>query len=67
MRTARCFRSGNTVRITLPRSVRHALKITAGDVLALEHIAEGEIKMTNASQPVKRPPGRPRKFQPEVP
>ena len=63
MRAARCFRSGNTIRITLPRSVRHALKITAGDMLTLDHVAEGKIMMTNASQPVKPARGRPRAFQ----
>ena len=58
MNIVRAFRSGNTIRITLPRAVRHALSLTPGDYLRFEHVAEGKLELINASRPVKTKTGR---------
>lgn len=47
MRFVSVFRSSNTMRISLPRTIRHALKIRAGDILMLDHVREGVIEITN--------------------
>ncbi len=43
------FRSGNTLRITLPRSVRQALNIQPKDHIALKETRPGVFELTNAS------------------
>jgi bifunctional DNA-binding transcriptional regulator/antitoxin component of YhaV-PrlF toxin-antitoxin module len=35
------------MRITLPRTIRHALKIRAGDTLSLDNTREGIVELTN--------------------
>ncbi len=47
MEIARCFRSGNTVRLTLPRRIRYALDILPGDLITLEVTAIGKVTLTN--------------------
>ena len=39
------FRSGNTLRVTLPRSVRHALKLQPGDTVSMDNVRDGVIEL----------------------
>ena len=50
MHIARAFRHGNTVRVTLNRHLRAALKIQPRDLLMLDHVAPGQLLMTNLSE-----------------
>lgn len=49
MRYVRTFRSANTIRVTIPRVIRHALAIKAGDYITLEHKGRNHVIMRNAS------------------
>ena len=45
MRFLQVFRSGNTLRVTLPRSVRHALKLQPGDTVSMDNVRDGVIEL----------------------
>lgn len=47
MRFVTAFRSGNCLRITLPRTVRRAIKLRAGDTVSLDNVREGVIELKN--------------------
>lgn len=45
MRFLQIFRSGNTLRVTIPRSVRHALKLQPGDTVSMDNVRDGVIEL----------------------
>lgn len=49
MRFMTAFRSGRCLRITLPLTVRRALKLRAGDTVMMDHVREGVIEITNVT------------------
>ena len=46
----RVFKSGNTMRMTIPRPIRRALSLQPGDHLALTHTGAGAITVTNLTE-----------------
>ena len=54
MEMIRAFKSANTIRITLPRRVRHNLNILAGDILKLELGMPNGYYLTNPSGDARR-------------
>lgn len=57
---ARCFRSGNTLRITLGKRLRYKLGAIAGDTLAFNEDRTGAISVANLTEQ-HRAKGMPRK------
>ncbi len=47
--TIKCFRSGNTLRVSLLAGLRYKLNAQAGDVLRLEENPNGSFELTNLS------------------
>lgn len=45
----RCFRSGNTLRVSLLAGLRYKLNAQAGDVLRAEENPNGSFELTNLS------------------
>ena len=45
MRFLQVFRSGNTMRVTIPRTVRHALKLQPGDTVSMDNVRDGVIEL----------------------
>lgn len=41
----RAFKSGNTVRLTLPKALRHSLELMAGDRVVITTTAPGRAEM----------------------
>ena len=46
----KCFRSGNTLRVSLPQQLRYSLNAGPGDLLKLEEITTLQWRLTNASR-----------------
>jgi antitoxin component of MazEF toxin-antitoxin module len=46
----RVFKSGNTMRMTIPRPIRRALSLQCGDHLAMSHTAAGVVTLTNLTE-----------------
>ena len=42
------FRSGNTMRITLPRPIQHALNLVPGARVVFDHPRPGVVEIRNA-------------------
>lgn len=49
MRFSRAFKTANTLRITLPRTIRHALNIKPGDILSLDCVRTGVVELRNTT------------------
>lgn len=47
--TMRCFRSGNTLRVSLLAGLRYKLNALAGDTLRVEENPNGSFELTNLS------------------
>jgi hypothetical protein len=47
--TMKCFRSGNTLRVSLLAGLRYKLNAQAGDVLRAEENLDGSFELTNLS------------------
>jgi len=49
---AKCFRSGNTLRVTLPSTLRYVLRAQPGDLLYFKESSKtpGVIEVTNLSE-----------------
>ena len=47
--TMKCFRSGNTLRVSLLQGLRYKLNAVAGDLLRVEEILPGNFEITNLS------------------
>ena len=45
----KCFRSGNTLRVSLLRALRYKLNAQAGDLLRAEENPNGSFELTNLS------------------
>ena len=45
----KCFRSGNTLRVSLLKGLRYKLNAMAGDLLRVEEILPGSFEITNLS------------------
>lgn len=43
------FKSGNTVRVTVPKRARNELDLRVGDTLKLEALRKGKAMLTNLS------------------
>lgn len=52
----RCFRSGNTLRITLGRYLRDHLNALPGDLLRFERTGPGRAALTNLSHDARTKP-----------
>jgi bifunctional DNA-binding transcriptional regulator/antitoxin component of YhaV-PrlF toxin-antitoxin module len=48
MKTCAVFRSGNTVRATIPADIRHALELSPGQHLLWTHTRPGVVEVRNA-------------------
>ena len=45
----KCFRSGNTLRVSLLQGLRYKLNAMAGDILRVEENPSGSFELTNIS------------------
>ncbi len=52
MRYSKVFRSGNTHRLTLPRSVFNGLKLRNGDLVSLDHVRDDVVELRNNTRDV---------------
>jgi len=46
----RVFKSGNTLRMSIPQPIRRALSLQCGDHLAMNHTGGGTITLTNLTE-----------------
>ncbi len=53
MRYAKVFKSGNTHRLTLPRTVFDGLKLRIGDLVSLDHVRDGVVELRNNTRDVE--------------
>jgi bifunctional DNA-binding transcriptional regulator/antitoxin component of YhaV-PrlF toxin-antitoxin module len=54
----RLFRSGNTLRLTIPSYIRRALSALPGDQMMLTITKPGSVSITNLSEETRNPPKR---------
>lgn len=54
MHIVKAFKSSHTLRITIPSAIRHALNITAGQQLLLEHTGKGIVTLRNAEDVIAK-------------
>ena len=52
----RVFKSGNCMRLTVPRPIRRALSLQPGDHLMMAHTAPGTVVLTNLTEEARKKP-----------
>jgi antitoxin component of MazEF toxin-antitoxin module len=54
MRYSKVFKSGNTHRVTLPRSIFQGLKLRIGDLVSYDHVRDGVVELRNNTRDVEQ-------------